>query len=198
MTKQQPHCVIERTAGITLLDMLIAISLLLILATIGVPSFSHLLNHQKQHTAIRSLHQLLFFARQTAVDSASSVIICPSSNQAHCSNDWSKPLIVFTDKDGNRERNGKERLLTTADIIDETETLSWRGYGSPKHIRFTALGNSQNGSLYYCQKQLGQQQPNRNQPSANQQPNDTFRAQIKINNAGRARTVPTSALVPSC
>jgi len=166
----------------TLIDLLLALSILLIVTAIGIPSFTKIIDKNEQQKTLRELSSLLSTARQSAITYTKPAIVCPSIDKLNCTENWNNPLIVFVDNDNDKKRSDNEKLITTASIISSRANLTWRGYGSDSRVRFTPYGTAQNGTFYYC-KNTGAHQ---------------LRAQLKINNTGRTRQVPKSQLSSDC
>lgn len=161
--------------GFTLVDLMIAISLLLLIMTIGVPSFTHLLNANRQRSSTYTLIRTLNYARQVAIDRSQSIIVCPTINHISCVTDWAQELMVFVDQDNNKKHDGNEELLRLTKIIGDNQRLNWKSLRK-NFIEYTATGgtNSQNGRFYFCNK--------------TQQ--DKYRSQLIVYKTGRIRIVP--------
>ncbi len=84
-----------RHAGTSLLQMLVALLLLAILATLAWPSFSDVLDRLRAETLRSQLVALLSTARSTAVTRHQHVQACPSSDGSTCGDDWSHGWLLF-------------------------------------------------------------------------------------------------------
>lgn len=92
--------------GFTLLELLVALALTAILATIAYPGFTAwLLDSRRDATIATTLHAV-HAARQFAATRAESVELCGTLDAAHCSGamDWSSGLLVIG-ADGTVHRN---------------------------------------------------------------------------------------------
>lgn len=169
--------------GITLIDLMIAISLLMLIMSIGIPAFTHMLNINQQRTSTYALVRTLNYARQTSIDKLQSIVVCPTINHASCDEDWTQELMVFVDKDNNKERESSEELLKLTKVTAENQSLNWKSLRK-NYIQYTATGgtNSQNGRFYFCNK--------------TQQ--DEYRAQLIVYRTGRIRIVPEALHNPGC
>ena len=98
-------------SGATLLELMIVLSILAILGTIGVPSFVSLITAARIGAQTNQINSLLRFARHTAIDQARLTVVCPAVDFSHCSKDWNAPKIVFIDVNHNAIREPQERLL---------------------------------------------------------------------------------------
>ena len=95
-------------SGFSLLELMTAIVILVILATVAVPSFSALVEQTRQETAAEQLRTHLALARIESVTRQEWVTICRSNDQQTCVGDaltgataWSG-LIMFVDHDRSR------------------------------------------------------------------------------------------------
>ncbi|WP_395340946.1 GspH/FimT family pseudopilin [Ningiella sp. W23] len=107
----------KRQAGVTLLEMMITLAVAAILLTVVAPNIQSILTSNRITAEINETSALLQFARYTAIDEQSQVVVCPSSNFATCNNDWNNPKIVFLDLNGNGSRDGAEELLQSSQAI---------------------------------------------------------------------------------
>lgn len=90
--------------GVTLIELLVTLSVLAIVLTLGVGGFRQLIANTKMTNAANSLIAHLQFARSEAVKRGTEVSLCPSSDGASCvaSSDgsWEIGYIVRVDSTG--------------------------------------------------------------------------------------------------
>ena len=67
--------VMRQQRGFTLVELMITLAILVILITIGVPSFNDLVQNQRVKTAVSDLHSTLVFARSEAIKRNAEVAI---------------------------------------------------------------------------------------------------------------------------
>lgn len=102
-----------KNKGLTLLELLIAVSIAAILATVAVPSMQSLIADARLSSAVSIHSSLLTFARSTAVDRNEKVTLCPTADSIQCgqANTWNSGVMAFTDRNGNSRRDQGESLL---------------------------------------------------------------------------------------
>ena len=95
----------NRLSGFTLIEMLIAVTVVAILLTIGIPSFRYVTNSNRIAAEINGLLGDMQFARAEAIKEGLPVTVCVSADGATCSgvnvNTWQNGWIVFSDLNGN-------------------------------------------------------------------------------------------------
>ncbi|WP_151671626.1 GspH/FimT family pseudopilin [Nitrincola schmidtii] len=117
-------------SGFSLLELMTAIVILVILATVAVPSFSALVEQTRQETAAEQLRTHLALARIESVTRQEWVTICRSNDQQTCVGDaltgateWSG-LIMFVDHDRNRLPTKPEDVIRVTTFKSQV-TVYW-------------------------------------------------------------------------
>lgn len=82
--------------GYTLLELLVALALMAILATIAYPGFAALLLDSRRDATVTIAMHAVHAARQFAATRGESIRLCGTLDAAHCSGgvDWSSGLLV--------------------------------------------------------------------------------------------------------
>jgi type IV fimbrial biogenesis protein FimT len=113
----------QRQSGVTLVELLIGIAVLVILLTVGIPSFTQFIKNNRLAGQTNDLVVAFQLARNEAVKHGSGTVICASDDQATCSGntDWSTGWIVFSDLDQEGDLEpGSGACLNTEDCIMRT------------------------------------------------------------------------------
>ena len=92
----------RRTAGITLIELMLGVSVLAVLLALAVPSFRQLTTSNRAATVESDLVTALNLARSESVRQGIPVSMCSSIDGATCAGagDWGSGWIVFTDNSG--------------------------------------------------------------------------------------------------
>lgn len=106
----------KQSAGFTLVEALITISIASILASIAIPSFTKMVEGNRISSASNNFLSALMLARSEAAKRNISVSICTSNNGSSCStalNDYASGWIIFTDCDDDGDLTV---VATTCDL----------------------------------------------------------------------------------
>lgn len=103
-----------RSAGFTIIEIMIVVAIAAILATVAVPSYISLMDDNKTGSVADELSQSLFLARSAAIKAGAPVIICASSDGESCSNQWSDGWVAFVDENRNGSVDTQESTVLTS------------------------------------------------------------------------------------
>jgi type IV fimbrial biogenesis protein FimT len=144
--------------GLTLIELLIALAIAAILATIALPSFNDLLRRKEINGEANALFSMLYLARSEAIKRSSVVTICKSSDSESCGGTWSDGWLMFADQNKDGTLDTGETLITHGRIREKI-AVGWVAFGSNNYIRFTPRGMTlaQNGTFTICPKNADQQ-----------------------------------------
>src|SRR3990167_4880706 len=106
----------SKNKGVTILELLIALAILGILATVSLPGFMDMLGRMSANSAAMALAGTLSLARSEAIKSGFDVSICATQDGADCdAGNWSKGWIVFVD--ANTDANGDIGSVDVGDTV---------------------------------------------------------------------------------
>ncbi len=124
--------------GVTLVELLVAVTVLIIAASIAAPSFSDTMRNQRLSSRSFALQQDLAFARAEAVKLQGNVALAAGSGGFR--NGW----MVFEDVDADETRDGDERILREQGAMSGGYTMSAAtGAGAAKN----GVGFDRRGAL---------------------------------------------------
>lgn len=124
----------DRSAGFTLVEFLITITILAILMVLVIPSFQTMLMNSRISAQVNGLVNALNFARTTALTQNMSVQVCPigATNSTTCGSNWGQGWIVVT-----QPSTGTATLLQSFTISANNPVLSATGISS---VSFNSRG----------------------------------------------------------
>jgi type IV fimbrial biogenesis protein FimT len=163
--------------GLTLIELLVALSLAGILLSLAAPSFRDLLAAQRASAASNAIIGAVRLARAAAISHRRTVVLCPADGD-RCGGhaDWPAGAWIFGDGNGNGERDDGEPLYGALPAFERGASLRWRSFRNRSHLRFlpTGLTAWQNGHFHYCPASA----------------DERFARMIILNAAGRTRVAP--------
>lgn len=108
---------IRQSPGYSLYELLVTTSIVAVLMTIGIPSFTSMLARHRQQVEVNALFHAIHLARKESIVRRKVVSICPSSDGTSClpGKDWSTGWLMFE----NTDRDSPAR-------IDPLEPILWR------------------------------------------------------------------------
>jgi type IV fimbrial biogenesis protein FimT len=152
--------VMLRNAGFTLLELLIAISIVALLSAIALPGFDILNNKRISQSQVENLQRALTMARQSAMTSNRPTIVCPSSDGGACEDRsaWTRGFMIFEDRNFDGVYSAAtDRLLEyipgVRNVATRHDTRHYRHALSSNRDRaaFTAQGfTSSMQTFTYC------------------------------------------------
>ncbi|MBO2627819.1 GspH/FimT family pseudopilin [Shewanella algae] len=155
--------------GFSLLEVMVAMALLAVLASVGAPSLKSLYEGYRAQTGIKQVQQLLQFARNQAISYGVRVSVC-ALKDGRCEADaWQQGVTVFSDRNGNLALDDDDKLLFQSGAFDSQDILRY----NRDAIRFLpdGLATGTNGTFKYCPGQA----------------NSPHSEALVINQAGRIR-----------
>lgn len=106
----------QKSAGLTLLEMVTALCVAGVLGMLAVPGFNTIVLDARRTAAVNDFLQALFLARSEAVTRGEVVSICKSADRTQCADraaEWTSGWIVFVnlDRDEPPHRDPGETLI---------------------------------------------------------------------------------------
>jgi len=139
--------------GFTALELIVTMAIITVLLTMGVPAVQNYSWNVRMKTTMDQLQNDLNLARGQAVSHNSQTVICPATGRSGCSGQsvWQTGWIVFTDLNGDRQRQDSEPLHHHAEAVSLLSISSTR---SRSYLRFYPNGSApgSNVTILFCDK----------------------------------------------
>lgn len=141
----------RNNAGFSLLELMVTVSIMAILVSLGVPAFQDFALKQRLNAAVNALHNDLLLARSQAIHRDMQVIACPWTVGSGCTGktDWSEGWIVFGDSNEDNNFQDGESILRHGQKVENVMIHSTTGR---TNFRFYSNGTApgSNGSISLC------------------------------------------------
>ena len=139
--------------GMSLLELLVAISIAAIVTTTAVPFFGNLLADQHRTSILNGLVHAVHLARSESAKRGRDAVICASANGRSCSGDgngWRQGWIIFVNSDRDRPPRVDPG---EAVLLHNTGTAAATLAGNRSAFVFRPFGKrATNGTLVYCDR----------------------------------------------
>jgi type IV fimbrial biogenesis protein FimT len=119
-------------AGFTVTEVVMVMTIIGIVAAIGIPSFKYVTTSNRISSEINGLLGDMQFARSQAIKEGQTVTVCTSSdstvanptcNTGGAGNTWNTGWIVFLDSNGNQQVDPGEQVIRRQPAFNGTDTL---------------------------------------------------------------------------
>ncbi|MCK8517112.1 GspH/FimT family pseudopilin [Methylonatrum kenyense] len=139
-----------RGSGLSLIELVVALAVLGILASMAVPRMTQFVDRQRMIGATNSLLNSMHYARSEALKRGHRVTVCPSSDGLSCRDDgdWSAGWLLFADPTAVGEPSDEDALIAFQDMDVRGITIT---ANTPvrRYVSYVERGTTQrlNGAL---------------------------------------------------
>lgn len=145
-------CLHER--GFTLVELVVALVVLAVLATIAAPNFQAWMARSRITSQANELVADVSLARSESATRGARTAICISSNGTSCTgSDWAAGRLVFVDMDGDGSyTSGTDVLLKVVGPLSGNTSITAFGFSTTGYIQFLPYGglHSTAGNFKFC------------------------------------------------
>ncbi|MEE9327182.1 MAG: GspH/FimT family pseudopilin [Cocleimonas sp.] len=115
----------RKNTGFTLIEMIVAVAIVGIFASIAVPGFSGLLQSNRVSAGTNLLISGFYLAKNEALKRNNTITLCASTNQTSCTGggDYSLGWIIFLDCDGDQQIGGGAVNCDGGAVADDSEVI---------------------------------------------------------------------------
>ncbi len=168
--------------GFTLIELLVTITILAVLAMVGVPSMTGIMDSTRLSSASNVFFSHLHLARSEAIKRNSRVVLCKSADAVSCasSGGWEQGWLVFHDANNNSALDSGETVIERAPPLAGNLRLTGNS-NVARYVSFVSTGATiQAGTLCLQLASGGEAR------------------EIKLNFVGRPRIEKTAGNTPPC
>jgi type IV fimbrial biogenesis protein FimT len=149
-----------RTAGFTLLELLVAVTAALVLLLVAAPSLNAAVTSMKLTSASNNFLSHIYLARSEAIKRNGRVVLCKSADGASCasSGGWEQGWIVFHDTNNNGVIDAGELVIARQQALPAAFKLTGN-QNVAKYVSFEPTGSTrlvgggfQAGTLTLCRQ----------------------------------------------
>src|SRR5690625_7028869 len=103
----------SKNHGLTLVELLVAVSLLAMIVSAAVPAFNRLAERERTVASTNTLVAHFQLARNTAISRKTFVTVCPTTAGALCAdnNVWSNDWLTFVDANKTGQPQSEKEVL---------------------------------------------------------------------------------------
>lgn len=98
----------SRSAGFTLVELMITIAIAAILLAIALPSFEGSMRTNRLATSTNEMIATISLARSEAIRSRRGAVLCATADGELCGTDWNQGWMVWRDADGDGAPSASE------------------------------------------------------------------------------------------
>ena len=147
----------RRTAGLTLVELLVVLSLVAILLGIGLPGFQQLQETTRLRSQMYRMLSDILLTRSEAIKRNRQVVMCPSQLHStgvrQCEGIFRDGWVIFPDLNHNRELDANEPVIRTGEGFTAAYSLTNRAgtRDAAEKIAYRPDGTSRrNRTLMFC------------------------------------------------
>jgi len=140
--------ILKNHRGFTLIELMITLAIVVILLTVGIPSFTEMIKSNRLTTEINELVTVLSFGRTEAIKRGVDVTVCKSNTGTSCAGNWENGWIAFVDLDDDGAVDAGETILRVHTALAAGNTLTYPGNRISYSSQGFAVGF--NGTFVLC------------------------------------------------
>ncbi|MCF0015265.1 GspH/FimT family pseudopilin [Pseudomonas stutzeri] len=143
----------NRNQGFTLIELIVTLAVLAISIAVAAPVFTATLDSVRERTLLDQLLADIHFARSAAIARRRPVSICTGDEACSGEANWSGPVFIFDDLNGNGALDDGDSPLRGS-MIGNNYQWSWSNFRKQPHLTFKPDGttHSLNGSFVLCRR----------------------------------------------
>jgi len=141
---------LSRYQGFTLPELLLVITILTMLLSLGGPFFNKLIEQSHRKDTLNRLMTGISYARTEAITRNTNITLCPLDSENRCSGDWNKPVTIFLDQSRSRQLSSVDNILRILPAPAEGKLYGRTGIRKHFGFRPTGMARESIGHLLWC------------------------------------------------
>ena len=141
--------------GLTVVELMVAVSVFAIMATTGVPAMAYFISSQHQLSTKDALLSSLRTARDEAQRRSIPVMVCPATATGNlCGTNWTSGWLVYIDKDNDSKFGSADQLLEQhldakgSPVSTTTASLQFKANGMASQTLFNVCADGNRNTPY--------------------------------------------------
>ncbi len=154
----------RQESGFTLVELFIAVTVMALLLSVGIPSFQATVNNNRRTAQVNEFVTSLTLARSEALKRGNAVTVCRASNFSAAvptcgnGNGWEDGWVVFNDENGDGSPNNAIDVLRLSEPV-QGNNITLRGeanvatrvlYAATGRVGAPTAGNATIGNIVWC------------------------------------------------
>lgn len=135
-----------KSAGFTLIEMIITLAIAAILLAVAVPSLRESMQKNRTTAASNELTGSMNVARSESVKRGTRVVVCKSANNADCVTSnaagYEQGWIIFVDSNNDAVRDAGEAILRVHEAVGGGVTMIGAGNDLDQYISYMPEGRA--------------------------------------------------------
>ena len=153
MQRNSPVRSSSSEGGFTLIELMVALTILAVLTVVAAPSFNDALLSNRLAGYANNFNASAQLARSEAIKRNATVLICRSSDGTSCASTgtWQQGWIVFHDANNNGAVDSGEAILQVQQAISSDYHFTTTSTGTSYALKFQSVGGTaDNATLLLC------------------------------------------------
>ena len=145
-------CYKLKSKGLTLVELLVTLSLVILLVTLSAPGLSEQMQKQHAKATVMRLRKAITMAKTQAITTSTFTTLCRSAEGIACNGKWEQGILMFLDTDGNRKLDKEHTKIAYLRFPKFYGQIYWHAFQNRQYLQLTPSGATRyrNGSSIIC------------------------------------------------
>ena len=145
-------CYKLKSKGLTLVELLVTLSLVILLVTLSAPGLSELMQKQQAKATVMQLRKAITMAKTQAITNNTFTTLCRSADGIACNGKWEQGVLMFLDTDGDGKLDKEHTKIAYLRFPKFYGQIYWRAFQNRQYLQLIPSGATRyhNGSFTIC------------------------------------------------